>query len=65
MSAGTTGSGDFAHTAKLTLLLPEGVTLGSTESGRFDTAPVPLPAGGLMFVPAVLGLLRAVRRDAA
>ncbi|MBI4695231.1 MAG: hypothetical protein HY749_14530 [Gammaproteobacteria bacterium] len=64
MQAGTTVSGDFAHTAKLTLILPEGVTLNSSESGNFDTAPVPLPAGVLLFAPATLGLFGAARRRA-
>lgn len=70
LDPGITASGDFSHTAVINLILtdlngnplPEDSIQVSSDSGFFQTAPVPLPAASLLFLAGLTGLIANAKR---
>lgn len=70
LDPGVTASGDFSHSAVINLVLtdlngnplPEDSIQVSSDSGFFQTAPVPLPAASLLFLAGLSGLFANAKR---
>ncbi|MCQ8128564.1 hypothetical protein [Methylomonas rivi] len=72
LDPGINASGDFSHTAVINLILtdlngnplPDNSIRVTSDSGFFQTAPVPLPSALMLFVAGLSGLLVNAKRTA-
>lgn len=70
LDPGVTASGDFSHSALINLIitdlngdpLPDNSIQVTSDSGFFQTAPVPLPAASLLFLAGLTGLFLNAKR---